>query len=177
MKRLLIFLIPVAMGFIVPCPNAHAAGQQWQSFPAFIIPSVRTMPAVTVPRNGRIDLSEPGMVRKKRMGLMQRATFKLYEKSLHKRLAKGEEIDPADRKAKNSMILGIVALVLAIIPWYTILAAIPLGIIAIVNGQQAKKMGAKRVNGTGFGIAALGVVLLWILISALVVTAFLLGGW
>lgn len=176
MKRLLIFLIPVAMGFTLPGSNVRAAGQQWQSLPAFIIPSVRTLPAVTVPRNGRVDLSEPFMVRKQRMGLMQRATFKLYEKKLHKRLAKDEEINPADRKAKNSMILGITALVLALIPWYTILAAIPLGIIAIVNGQQAKKMGAKRVNGTGFGIAALGVVLLWVLISALVVTALLIGG-
>jgi hypothetical protein len=176
MKQLLILMIPVAMGCILPGSTVRAAGQQWQSLPAFIIPTIHTLPAVTGSRNGRVDISAPAMVRKQRMGLMQRATFNLYEKKLHKRLAKGEEINPADRKAKNSMILGITALVLALIPWYTILAAIPLGIIAIVNGQQAKKMGAKRVNGTGFGIAALGVVLLWVLISALVVTALLIGG-
>ena len=176
MKRLLILLIPVAIWFALPSSSVHAAGQQWQSMPAFIIPSVHTLPAVTGTRNGRVDLSAPEMVKKQRMGLMHRATLRLYEKNMQKRLAKGAEIDPANRKAKNSMILGITALVLALIPWYTILAAIPLGIIAIVNGQHAKKMGAKKVNGTGFGIAALGVVLWWVLISALVVTALLIGG-
>jgi hypothetical protein len=61
------------------------------------------------------------------------------------------------------MIVGIVALIVAIIPFYTILLAIPLGIAAIVMGNKAKKMGTKKKTGIGFAIAAIIIVTLWVI--------------
>lgn len=84
--------------------------------------------------------------------------------------------DPADKKATDSLRIGIIALACALIPWYTIFLAIPLGILAISMGSQAKRMGSQKINGKGFGIAALVLVAVWILM----VTAFVIGfaaGW
>lgn len=94
------------------------------------------------------------------------------QKALLLKKWKYEETNPADKKAKTSLWIGIIALVCAIVPWYTIFAAIPLGIVAINMGIQAKRMGAKTMNGKGFGIAALGLVAIWILLTVLIIAAF-----
>jgi hypothetical protein len=72
-----------------------------------------------------------------------------------------DEFSQADTKAQTSLILGIFALVLAIIPFFTIVLAIPLGITALVMGKKAKKMGTKKMTGIGFAIAALIIVAIW----------------
>lgn len=103
------------------------------------------------------------------------AMLRQVRKSLLSRPVPGEEITPADKKAKQSLWVGIIALACAMIPWYTIFAAIPLGIVAISMGSQAKRMGSDKINGKGFGIAALGLVALWLLLTTLFVIAFALS--
>jgi hypothetical protein len=113
---------------------------------------------------------------KRQHGFFNRvALLRKVEKTFRQKRLLNEEISPADKKAKQSLWIGIIALVFAMIPWYTLLAAIPLGIIALNMGSQAKRMGSANMNGKGFGIAALALVALWFLLIALVVAAFTLS--
>jgi len=97
-----------------------------------------------------------------KISFLNRISFKHKLKKLKRQLS-DPDVEPstADRKAKTSMILGISAVILAIIPFLTIVLAIPLGIAAIVMGKKAKKMGTKKKTGIGFAIAALIIVALW----------------
>lgn len=96
------------------------------------------------------------------ISFLNRIVYKHKLKKLQKQLSKPDIIlTPADQKAQLSQILGVSALVLAIIPFFTIVLAIPLSIASIALGMKAKKMGTKRKTGIGFAIAALIIVALW----------------
>lgn len=124
--------------------------------------------------DAQISNQHSTVVTSKKMGFFTRIAYKLTPKKIRNQLfTNGAELSPADKKAKTSLILGILALPLALFPW-TIIAAIPLGIIAIVKGAEAKKMGSKKMNGKGFGIAALAVVAVWLLFVAIYVIAYAL---
>ncbi len=117
---------------------------------------------------GQISNQHSMVVTSKKMGFFTRIAYKMTPKKIRNQLfTNGAELSPADKKAKTSLILGISALALALIPWYTIIAAIPLGITAIVMGAQAKKMGSEKMNGKGFGIGALAVVVAWLIIGVI----------
>jgi hypothetical protein len=96
-----------------------------------------------------------------------------------------QDTTDADKKAKNSRIIGYIALACAIIPFgLTLLAAIPLGIIAIVNGSNARQMGSTKKTGKSLGIIALCLVGAWIIVSLIYFYIFgyrlfigALGGW
>jgi hypothetical protein len=68
--------------------------------------------------------------------------------------------------AKASWWIGLIALLSAIYPWYTLLVAIPLGIISNALAKEAKKSGSTKRNGRGLGTVALVVVLMWGLVFA-----------
>jgi len=97
-----------------------------------------------------------------KISFINRISYKRTLKKLKRQLSDPDvELTPADQKAQTSMMLGIFALVLAVIPFFTIVLAIPLGIAAIVMGKKAKKMGTKRKTGIGFAIAAFIIVAIW----------------
>lgn len=117
---------------------------------------------------GKKDLrlkSTPGFF--KRIAILQQVMKEMRHQKLQ-----DAEINPADKKAKDSLWVGIIALVCAMIPWYTIFVAIPLGVLAIGMGNQAKRMGSAHINGKGFGIAALALVAVWMLLVAAFVIGF-----
>lgn len=117
---------------------------------------------------GQISNQHSMVAKSKKMGFFTRIAYKMTPKKLRNQLfTNGAELSPADKKAKISLILGITALVFALIPWYTIIAAIPLGITAIVMGAQAKKLGSEKMNGKGFGIGALAVVAAWFILGVI----------
>ncbi len=85
-----------------------------------------------------------------------------------------DELSPANRKARNSTTMGIIALGaigLGFVLPFVGIAAIPLGILAIVKGQEAKKEGATRGNGTVLGIVALSLVVLGVLLVGAILVA------
>lgn len=104
-----------------------------------------------------------------------RIALKRYSKH-HKRV----DIEKADQLASTALTLGIVALACALIPFYTILAAIPLGIIAMSTGRTALKNNTTKESnarlGKSFGLAALIVAGLWIFLGAIALVV-LLSSW
>lgn len=86
-----------------------------------------------------------------------------------------DRLSPANRKARNSVTMGIIGLcslaTLLIFPPLA-LAAVPLGILAIVKGQDAKKEGATRPQGTTLGIITLSLFTVALfLVAAIIVVA------
>jgi hypothetical protein len=115
----------------------------------------------------------------KKMNFRSRLAYRIMSKRI-KRAAylPGDDLTKADKMAKTSRTLGIIALILAIIPFFTIVAAIPLGIIAISKASKAKKMGSKKKTGKVLGIVALSMVALWIIFVAIIAASggIFLGG-
>ena len=95
--------------------------------------------------------------------------------------ARNEEgLARANRKAKNSVTMGIVALsalVAALVFPPLALATIPLGVLAIVKGQEARKEGATRANGTVLGIVSLSLMLVVVIFVAAVIAAWATPWW
>jgi hypothetical protein len=92
-------------------------------------------------------------------------TRSLWKRFLQRITRQDESVKP-DRVAKTSWWIGLIALLSAIYPWYTLLVAIPLGIISIALAKEAKKSGSTKRNGRGLGTVALVVVLMWGLVFA-----------
>jgi hypothetical protein len=78
--------------------------------------------------------------------------------------------------ARASLILGIVAVILVFIPWYTLLFVIPLGILAIVYGKQAIKNGTTKETmakvGKGLGLGALIGFAVEVLIATIIIVSW-----
>jgi hypothetical protein len=118
--------------------------------------------------------SAPPKVKKKKLNFLERFVLKATERKVRKLLAKAKDgkID-ADKLARQSNLLGWLALAaFFIFP----LAAIPLGIIAIVNGSTALKNNTSlpRMARTGkiTGTIALSLVIAAILIVAIIIASF-----
>lgn len=86
-----------------------------------------------------------------------------------------DRLSPANRKARNSVTMGIIGLcTLATLLFFPplALAAVPLGVLAIVKGQEAKKEGATRPQGTTLGIITLSLFTVALfLVAAIIVVA------
>ena len=139
-----------------------------KGFPA-IVPSFFISPDV-LSSNGNSMIDSASLIidekyslkKDNKISFINRISYKRTLKKLKRQLSDPDvELTPADQKAQTSMMLGIFALVLAVIPFFTIVLAIPLGIAAIVMGNKAKKMGTKRKTGIGFAIAAFIIVAIW----------------
>jgi hypothetical protein len=169
-----IFLLLLAFGL---SPALHA-GLLYavNPFPWAVTPPPRALgdlpelPASSI----RLHASAAGVfpvqtvAKSKNLGFWNRLTLRMVPKKYRAQVYLAmQDTAEADKKAKNSMIIGGIALGLAIIPTpYTILAAIPMGIVAITMGSKARRMGSTKKTGKGLGIAALIVVGVWIIIAA-----------
>ncbi len=127
------------------------------------------------------SLKLPAEVKTKKMGFFQRLAFKIAMRKLKKHHYKMyDDATKADNMANTSLWLGSLALLFALIPWYTLLLAIPLGVLAIIFAGNAKRSGTKKISnaniGKGLGIAALVVFATWI-IAGLIVWAAFLSAW
>ncbi|MCU0381067.1 MAG: hypothetical protein MUE58_07735 [Chitinophagaceae bacterium] len=101
----------------------------------------------------------------RKMSFKDRLALRIMSKKIKKQAYRpGDDLTEADKMAKSSRTIGIIAVVLAAIPFITIIAAIPLGIIAINKASKAKKMGSTKKTGKVLGIVALAIVGLWIVI-------------
>ncbi len=76
----------------------------------------------------------------------------------------------------TSMILGIIALALLFIPFYTMLLAVPFGIAAIIIGNNAVKSKSHDIKkaraGIILGITALGLFLFLLILAAIIIASF-----
>ena len=102
-----------------------------------------------------------------KMTLREKLALKIAQGKLKKALTSKEE--GKSSKGQTAMILGIIGIACIIIP-YGILASIPLGILAIVLGSQAKrenKNDGKAQTGIILGIVTLGLVALAIILVAI----------
>ena len=85
-----------------------------------------------------------------------------------------DRLSPANRKARNSVTMGILSVcsfaTLFLFPPLA-LAAVPLGILAIVKGQEAKKGGATRPQGTTLGIIGLSLFVVGLFFVAAILVA------
>jgi hypothetical protein len=149
------------------------------SFSVMLVPAIYPAKAVINPGQlaNKGDDKKPvkatAVGKTRKMSFFNRLAIKLTPKKLRSRLyPEVNGLTAADKKAKTSLILGIAALGLALIPWYTILVAIPVGITAIVLGSRAKKMGTNKMTGIGFGIGALAVVAAWAMAVVIFISAF-----
>lgn len=117
-----------------------------------------------------------------RIGLMQRAkiTWKVLRK-LRKGWMAVEDPKEGDRLAKSSRTLGIIGiscLAGVIIPYVgsaAFLGALVLGIIAIVQGRSARRLGSKERTGEILGYVTVGLWLLFLLLAVALVYALLLA--
>ena len=103
----------------------------------------------------------------RKMTLREKLALKIAQGKLKKALKSKEE--GKSSKGQTAMILGIIGIACIIIP-YGILASIPLGILAIVLGSQARrenKNDGKAQTGIILGIVTLGLVALAIILDAI----------
>jgi len=112
----------------------------------------------------------------KRPGFFQRIAIRMAMKQLTKH-HKIVDQEKADRLANTSLTLGIIALALAVVPFFTLLAAIPLGIIAMTTGRRAIESGTTKMSnaklGKSLGLAALIVVGVWLIVSVVAIAVFI----
>lgn len=118
----------------------------------------------------------PISVKAKRIRFFQKIALRIAIRKWNKQ-HKIYDATKADKMASASLWLGIAAIVFAIIPWYTILVAIPLGILAMIFGNKAKNAGTTKTSsasiGKSFGLAALIVVGVWIIVGAIISIAWI----
>ena len=94
---------------------------------------------------------------------------KLFIRFVGKR---SQEPGPGDKLAEISWWVGLVAFACAIYPWFTLLAALPLGLAAIILAAQAKRAGSKKRNGKGFGILAVAGFIIWVALSLVLLSSY-----
>ena len=110
-----------------------------------------------------------------KLGFFKKLLLRIYMKKMAKKFHAAGGTADADKKANASLVFGIAAIVFLFIPTYTIFLVIPLGILAMVFGNQALKEGtSKELNaklGKGFGLGALIAFLVLLLIAVIVITS------
>ena len=112
----------------------------------------------------------------KKLTLKEKISFKIVQHKLKKEWSIDKYPAPAN-KGKTALILGIIGLVLLFVP-YGALASIPLAILAIVWGNEAKQIDPtdkKARAAVVLGWTTLGLMLLFIIIGLVVVFLFIGG--
>ncbi len=103
--------------------------------------------------------TEPSPLKPLKIGFLKRILLNRYINKFKTYQLRTADPIKADKMARASLFLGISAVALLFIPWYTLILVIPLGILAIVYGKQAIKNGTTKETmakiGKGFGIGAL----------------------
>jgi hypothetical protein len=108
-----------------------------------------------------------------KLTLKEKIAFKIVQHNLKKELQTGKKPETRN-KGKTALILGIIGLALVFVP-YAAIASIPLAIIAIVMGNEAKKINPadkKARTGVILGWCTLGLILLLLIIGIIFLFAF-----
>jgi hypothetical protein len=185
MKKIIVLLV-IAVGFLPPTQ----AGLMYvvNPFSMATTPAPRALgdmpelPAASL----RLRASAAGIfpvhtaAKAQKLGFWNRLTLRIAPKKYRTQLYLAmQDTEDADKKAKDSRIIGFIALACAIVP-YTLIVAVPLGIIAIAKGSKARKMGSTKRTGNSLGIIALCLVGTWLIVGAIYVfstaTWFFFGG-
>lgn len=145
---------------LIGLPSFHNAAHAANGVNAGCTFFLLSVPSVNVSHPREATVHHPSFFR--RLAMAWRMKKAMMVKSADK-----YNSEEADRIATGSLVIGIAALASALIPWYTLALAIPLGIIAISLGAKARKMGSQQMTGKGLGIAALLAVAIWISIVAI----------
>ncbi len=140
-------------------------------------PKAETKVAKDTTAKVNIPFEPSAQMKVKKMGFFQKLAFKIMTRKLKKHHYKiPYDTAKADKMANASLGLGIAALVFVLIPFYTIFLAIPLGIMAMVFGSNAKKSGTQKTTnaslGKAFGLAALIVFVLYIILAAIFIASW-----
>jgi hypothetical protein len=117
-----------------------------------------------------------------RLSLIQRAklTWKTL-RAFRQGLLAAEDPTEGDRLAKSSRTLGIIGISLLagiIIPYIgsvAFLGALVLGIIAIVQGRSARRLGSKEKTGEKLGYITVGIWLLFLILAVALLYLLLLS--
>lgn len=108
----------------------------------------------------------------RKLKLKEKIALKIIQLKIKKELKANEKGKPS--KGQTSMVLGIISLACILIP-FGILASIPLAILAIIFGSQARKDNhndGKAQAGIILGIVSLGLIALAIFLVILILTAW-----
>ena len=108
----------------------------------------------------------------RKLSLKEKIAFKIAQLKIKKDLKAKEKGKPS--KGQAAMVLGIIGLACVLIP-YGIIASIPLAIIAIIQGSQAKK--ENHNDGKAQAAIVLGIVTLGLIALAIILVAIILTSW
>lgn len=112
----------------------------------------------------------------RKLKLKEKIAFKIYQLKLKKELKKKDK-DEKPSKGQTAFILGLIGICSLVVPYVSI-AALPLAILAVVIGSNAKKENPndkKAQTGMILGIITLGLFALAILLVVALIGAY--GGW
>jgi len=143
------------------------------TLPVTLTSSVSTMQKDPVPmdRIATMKIKEAEKILGRKFSLKEKIAFKIAQIKLKKDLKAKVEGKPS--KGQNSMVLGIIGLACLLIP-FGVIASIPLAIIAIITGSQAKrenKDDRKAQTGIILGIVTLGLIALAILLVIAIIAS------
>jgi hypothetical protein len=134
-----------------------------------------TKVAMPIDKIASMKMKEAEKILGRKFTLKEKIAFKIAQLKLKKGLKAKEE--GKSSKGQTAMILGIIGIACVLIP-YGIIAAIPLGILAIVFGAEAKKANkndSKAKTGIILGIVTLGLVALALLLVLIVIATWSWG--
>ncbi|NDC76865.1 MAG: hypothetical protein EBZ67_03165 [Chitinophagia bacterium] len=135
----------------------------------FIIVPPGQLPAVSAKGQGKSLTARIGAFRERLRAL------RVWRGMLRTAVDEGK----ADRLAKRSLIFGIIAMSTLLFAWLPVaggilvLGSVPMGVLAIVDGLKAGKMGSERTTGLVLGIVAVSLFLLAMIIALLFVVGYL----
>ena len=127
---------------------------------------------VPMDRITKMKIKEAEKLLGRKFTLKEKIAFKIAQLKLKKDLKAKEE--GKSSKGQTAMILGIIGIACIIIP-FGIIASIPLAILAIVMGSQAKK--ANKNDGKAQTGIILGIVTLGLVALAIILVAIWLASW
>jgi hypothetical protein len=140
---------------------------------AVVVPPGESSPAV-VHRNGKAGLRRIGTFRE-RLGV-----WRAWRSFIRASADDGK----ADRLAKRSLTFGIISMSALLMAWVPVvgalllLGAVPMGVLAIVDGLKARRLGSEKSAGLVLGIVSVSLFVLLMILALLVLVGVLvfLGG-
>ena len=143
------------------------------SFPALEKPSAAKL---SLEHLSEMKVKEFEKLTGKKLRLKERLSFKLLQLKIKKELKK-EGSEKSHSKGNTAFILSLIGLGLILVP-YGIIASVPLAILAIIFGSQAKKDNPKDKKAQTaiiLGVVTLGLFAVLLIIALIWLAAF--AGW
>src|SRR5258705_8666402 len=140
--------------------NVEVINKSWENIP-FPLEKIASM-----------KVKEAEKILERNLSLKEKISFKIAQFKFKKELKTKEKGKPS--KGQSAFILSLIALGLLLVP-YLGLASIPLAIIAIVQGAQAKKEDPNDKKAQTAII--LGIVTLGLFLLALIAVIIILASW